>query len=68
MLILNDLESILASDFHRACGWADEVLIDILCSYNANFNLIDRMKEYLNLKKEFLFSSSIVLSAKKLIP
>jgi len=35
--------SILASDFHRACGWADEVFIDILCNYNANLNLTDRM-------------------------
>ncbi|CAF1097145.1 unnamed protein product [Adineta ricciae] len=34
--------SILASDFHRACGWADEVFIDILCNYNANLNLTDR--------------------------
>jgi ankyrin repeat protein len=37
--------SILASDFHRACGWADEVFIDILCNYKANLNLTDRMKE-----------------------
>jgi hypothetical protein len=36
--------SILASDFHRACGWADEVLIDILCNYHANFNLTDRRR------------------------
>jgi hypothetical protein len=36
--------SLLASDFHRACGWADEVFIDILCNYNANLNLTDRMK------------------------
>ncbi|CAF0780733.1 unnamed protein product [Adineta steineri] len=34
--------TILASDFHRACGWADEVFIDILCNYNANLNLTDR--------------------------
>ncbi|CAF3991326.1 unnamed protein product [Rotaria sordida] len=34
--------SILASDFYRACGWADEVFIDILCNYNANINLTDR--------------------------
>ena len=31
-----------ASDFHRACGWADEVFIDILWNYRANVNLIDR--------------------------
>lgn len=37
--------SLLASDFHRACGWADEVFIDILCNYNANLNLTDRMRE-----------------------
>jgi hypothetical protein len=34
--------SILASDFHRACGWGDEVFIDILSNYNANLNLTDR--------------------------
>ena len=37
--------SILASDFHRACGWADEVFIDILCNYNADLNLTDRTEE-----------------------
>lgn len=37
--------SILASDFHRACGWGDEVFIDILCNYNANLNLTDRRRE-----------------------
>ncbi|CAF3370774.1 unnamed protein product [Rotaria socialis] len=34
--------SMLASDFHRACGWADDVFIDILCNYNANLDLTDR--------------------------
>ncbi|UJR08665.1 hypothetical protein I4U23_012923 [Adineta vaga] len=34
--------SILATDFHRACGWADEIFIDILCNYTTNLNLIDR--------------------------
>lgn len=34
--------SILASDFHRACAWADEVFIDILCNYHANLSLTDR--------------------------
>jgi ankyrin repeat protein len=34
--------SIEASDFHRACGWADEILIDILCNYHVQINLTDR--------------------------
>ena len=37
--------TIFASDFHRACGWADEVFIDILCNYRADLNLPDRKRE-----------------------
>lgn len=45
--------SILASDFHRACGWADEVFIDILCNYNANLNLTDRKKQSFDILNSF---------------
>ena len=46
---------VLASDFHRACGWADEIFIDILWNYRANVNLIDReTNERAKLSAEFV--------------
>jgi ankyrin repeat protein len=50
--------TILASDFHRACGWADEVFIDILCNYNANLNLTDRKKPRNSFRKIIFFFRS----------
>lgn len=47
-----------ASDFHRACGWADEVFIDILWNYRANVNLIDRSFRKEKFVEKFHFVSS----------